>query len=401
MGHLDRPVTVDELAARAGMSPRTFARRFRAETGTTPHDWLTNQRVLLARRLLEETGLSVEAVADRAGFGDAAALRHHFARRVGATPHGYRTTFRDRVRPEPRPATSDRGRRRVEGTPAAVSSRAPHRRPGAPSRPPSRRPGTPERLPVPEDRGLVGDGDLVAPGAQPRDQAGARRAPGSARPAGSGRRASTSGGRRARPADRGRVDGRGDELDVPLRLHVPTHHPERPDRCAVAGQEARDDRVEGPLGRPDHVGMARIEPEAGAPVLQGEAVPGQHHPRTEPQVGGLDQADHQAVGVGRAEIDGAAPLRVTGHRVTGPVGEQRPPRRQVARIEQAGRRHGGALRVGHVRVRVGEAELDRLHLPVHPLPGSAAGSRPSRTPSACSAASPCPGGGNSHTSCPR
>ncbi|MBQ1072446.1 helix-turn-helix domain-containing protein [Micromonospora sp. C31] len=97
MGHLDRPVTVDELAARAEMSPRTFARRFRAETGTTPHDWLTNQRVLLARRLLEETGLSVEAVADRAGFGDSAALRHHFARRVGATPHTYRVTFRDRV----------------------------------------------------------------------------------------------------------------------------------------------------------------------------------------------------------------------------------------------------------------------------------------------------------------
>lgn len=97
MGHLDRPVTVDELAARAGMAPRTFARRFRAETGTTPHDWLTNQRVLLARRLLEETPLSVESVADRAGFGDAAALRHHFARRVGATPQTYRTTFRDRV----------------------------------------------------------------------------------------------------------------------------------------------------------------------------------------------------------------------------------------------------------------------------------------------------------------
>ncbi|SCE89071.1 transcriptional regulator, AraC family with amidase-like domain [Micromonospora coriariae] len=96
MGHLDRTITVEELAARAGMAPRTFARRFRAETGTTPHDWLTNQRVLLARRLLEETPLSVEAVADQAGFSDAAALRHHFSRRVGATPHGYRTTFRDR-----------------------------------------------------------------------------------------------------------------------------------------------------------------------------------------------------------------------------------------------------------------------------------------------------------------
>ncbi|MEV6814217.1 helix-turn-helix domain-containing protein [Micromonospora sp. NPDC051296] len=96
MGRLDRQITVDELAARAGMAPRTFARRFRAETGTTPHEWLTNQRVLVARRLLEETGLTVEAVADRSGFGDAAALRHHFTRRVGATPHAYRTTFRDR-----------------------------------------------------------------------------------------------------------------------------------------------------------------------------------------------------------------------------------------------------------------------------------------------------------------
>ncbi|AVT29776.1 MULTISPECIES: GlxA family transcriptional regulator [unclassified Plantactinospora] len=95
--HLDRPVTVDDLAARAHMAPRTFARRFRAETGTTPHDWITNQRVLLARRLLEETELSIEAVATRAGFGDAATLRHHFGRRLGATPHAYRSTFRGRL----------------------------------------------------------------------------------------------------------------------------------------------------------------------------------------------------------------------------------------------------------------------------------------------------------------
>ncbi|QOC89962.1 GlxA family transcriptional regulator [Micromonospora craniellae] len=97
MERLDQQLTVDEMPARAGMAPRTFARRFRAETGTTPHDWLTSQRVLLARRLLEDTGLTVEAVAERAGFGDAAALRHHFTRRVGATPHAYRTTFRDRA----------------------------------------------------------------------------------------------------------------------------------------------------------------------------------------------------------------------------------------------------------------------------------------------------------------
>jgi AraC family transcriptional regulator, transcriptional activator FtrA len=97
ISHLDRSVTVDDLAARAHMAPRTFARRFRAETGTTPHDWITNQRVLLARRLLEETNLGVEAIAVRAGFGDAATMRHHFARRLGATPQAYRGTFRERA----------------------------------------------------------------------------------------------------------------------------------------------------------------------------------------------------------------------------------------------------------------------------------------------------------------
>jgi AraC family transcriptional regulator, transcriptional activator FtrA len=94
---LDQPHTVESLAAKAHMSPRTFARRFRAETGATPHDWLTGQRVLLARQLLEETDLGVDAVAARAGFATAAMLRHHFTRRVGATPQMYRTTFRDRV----------------------------------------------------------------------------------------------------------------------------------------------------------------------------------------------------------------------------------------------------------------------------------------------------------------
>jgi transcriptional regulator GlxA family with amidase domain len=93
---LDQEHTADSLAARAHMSPRTFARRFRAETGTTPHDWLTGQRVLLVRHLLEQTDLGVDAIASRSGFGTAAMLRHHFTRRVGATPQSYRMTFRDR-----------------------------------------------------------------------------------------------------------------------------------------------------------------------------------------------------------------------------------------------------------------------------------------------------------------
>ncbi|MBB4923634.1 helix-turn-helix domain-containing protein [Kitasatospora kifunensis] len=90
---LERDWTVDQLAARAHMTPRTFARRFQQETGTTPLRWLIGQRVLLAQRLLEETGESVEAVAVRVGFGNAAALRHHFGRWLGTTPQAYRRAF--------------------------------------------------------------------------------------------------------------------------------------------------------------------------------------------------------------------------------------------------------------------------------------------------------------------
>jgi transcriptional regulator GlxA family with amidase domain len=93
---LDQPLDIEQLAARAHMSVRTFARRFKAETGATPHDWLTAQRVLLARRLLEDSDLGIDTIAFRAGFGNAAALRHHFVRRLGATPQAYRKTFRHR-----------------------------------------------------------------------------------------------------------------------------------------------------------------------------------------------------------------------------------------------------------------------------------------------------------------
>ncbi|MCZ4120165.1 helix-turn-helix domain-containing protein [Streptomyces sp. H39-S7] len=95
--HLDREVTVEELATRAHMSPRTFARRFQQETGTTPYRWLLGQRVLLARELLEGTDETMDAIAARAGFGSAATLRHHFVQWVGTTPQSYRRTFRDPV----------------------------------------------------------------------------------------------------------------------------------------------------------------------------------------------------------------------------------------------------------------------------------------------------------------
>jgi transcriptional regulator GlxA family with amidase domain len=93
LDHLTEPLDVATLAARAGVSPRTFARRFVAETGTTPLKWLHAQRVLEARRLLEHTDLPVEQIASRAGFGSAPSLREHFRRATATTPTAYRRTF--------------------------------------------------------------------------------------------------------------------------------------------------------------------------------------------------------------------------------------------------------------------------------------------------------------------
>ncbi|MEU1125946.1 helix-turn-helix domain-containing protein [Streptomyces sp. NPDC005899] len=92
--HLDREMTVEQLAAQAHMSPRTFARRFQQETGTTPYRWLLRQRVLLAQHLLETSDDTVDVIAGRTGFGTAAALRHQFVRSLGTTPNRYRRTFR-------------------------------------------------------------------------------------------------------------------------------------------------------------------------------------------------------------------------------------------------------------------------------------------------------------------
>jgi AraC family transcriptional regulator, transcriptional activator FtrA len=92
--NLDRPLSVQDLAARAHLAPRTLARRFRTELGTTPHRWLTQQRVALAQRMLETTTASVDQIAGEAGFGSAVTLRHHFHRVLGTSPTAYRQQFR-------------------------------------------------------------------------------------------------------------------------------------------------------------------------------------------------------------------------------------------------------------------------------------------------------------------
>ncbi|WP_144121768.1 GlxA family transcriptional regulator [Catellatospora sichuanensis] len=91
--NLHRPITVDELAARALASRRTFLRRFADATGSTPHAWLLAQRLNSAEELLEATDLPVEEVARRVGFSSAGILREHFTRRRGVPPRTYRRAF--------------------------------------------------------------------------------------------------------------------------------------------------------------------------------------------------------------------------------------------------------------------------------------------------------------------
>jgi transcriptional regulator GlxA family with amidase domain len=91
--HLDENLGVDALAARAGMSPRTFARVFRRETATTPAAFVEELRVEAARRLLETTDLTVAALARRVGMKHAETLHRAFHRRLGTTPDRYRQHF--------------------------------------------------------------------------------------------------------------------------------------------------------------------------------------------------------------------------------------------------------------------------------------------------------------------
>jgi transcriptional regulator GlxA family with amidase domain len=90
---LDRQLPLDELAARALMSRRSFVRHFKAATGTTPHAWLLSQRFSLAEELLETTSLPIDQVAERVGYRNASVFREQFTTRRGLPPRDYRRTF--------------------------------------------------------------------------------------------------------------------------------------------------------------------------------------------------------------------------------------------------------------------------------------------------------------------
>ncbi|MEV0976866.1 helix-turn-helix domain-containing protein [Streptomyces sp. NPDC049915] len=94
LGRLHEPIQLRDMAAQESMSVRTFTRRFREETGVSPGQWLTQQRVERVRHLLESTGLSVDQVARDAGFGTAQSMRQHLQAALGVTPTAYRRTFR-------------------------------------------------------------------------------------------------------------------------------------------------------------------------------------------------------------------------------------------------------------------------------------------------------------------
>lgn len=93
LSRLNRPLGIDALARQTNMSARTLARRFHQETGSTPHRWLTHQRLLAAQRRLETTDDSIDKVAAAVGFETAMTLRHHFRRAFGTTPTAYRRRF--------------------------------------------------------------------------------------------------------------------------------------------------------------------------------------------------------------------------------------------------------------------------------------------------------------------
>ncbi|GII86586.1 AraC family transcriptional regulator [Sphaerisporangium siamense] len=92
--NLDRPLTVEDMATRSGLSCRTFSRHFTDQLGISPGRWLLDRRLARARALLEETDLSVETIAQRVGLSSAVNLRRRFHNALNTTPAAYRRSFR-------------------------------------------------------------------------------------------------------------------------------------------------------------------------------------------------------------------------------------------------------------------------------------------------------------------
>jgi transcriptional regulator GlxA family with amidase domain len=97
IAHLNEPLSLEQLAARAGMSLRSFTRHFKKKTGTTFTQWLLNHRLAAAQRLLETGDCSVEHVAEIAGFGSTVSLRQHFTRAFSISPASYRRQFKKKA----------------------------------------------------------------------------------------------------------------------------------------------------------------------------------------------------------------------------------------------------------------------------------------------------------------
>ena len=91
--HLDEELTVQRLARHAKMSPRTFNRRFREETGQSPGTWVRRRRIDRARELLESRDLPVDEIARLSGLGSGGNLRHHLRRGMGMSPSSYRKVY--------------------------------------------------------------------------------------------------------------------------------------------------------------------------------------------------------------------------------------------------------------------------------------------------------------------
>lgn len=121
--NLGHDLTLEGMAVRSGMSERTFSRRFREQTGTTPLQWLLRARVRRAQYLLENTEHGVERIAAQAGFGSPTAFRERFKRVVGTTPQAYRASFGGVARCPRRDmaGTSAEVRTRPVGRPASSS----------------------------------------------------------------------------------------------------------------------------------------------------------------------------------------------------------------------------------------------------------------------------------------